>query len=653
MRSFRNPFRSRTSEQQQQQGLQRFLRTYGADVLDLLPEELWDRPVIVRSAPGGGKTSLLRAFTVDALQAIAARPDEFDDLHRRMSDVGAIESGLPRVLGVRVALSQGYRDLMDLGVEPEVSRKLFFRLLDAHIVRAVCEAASLLTGLKFPDDLAALEFAPAAATAELLERLGGFDGEVLFNQARRADSEIHDLLDSVLPISWEGVSGHAALLSLRAFSGVEIRVDGREQRVLPLIMFDDGQDLAVDQRTALLEALADRKLDLSRWYTERYSALTPEEVIGDGEPGRGHVVVPLEFRARTMAGQIRNGRKVRPYESMLIDVANRRASKPLADYGDETETNFSEFLDVDEHDQLDQRSSEIIPVLRQRVIAIASGRNRYQGWLDDAEELYGYDAALRWRELEIVIIRDRDRGQLELIDLPLTNEDLKAQSASNIREAAALFLRHDYRLPYYFGSQRISKLASQNVEQFLVLSGSMFEDMLALITLRRRPWLDATSQDRIVRATSEAMWRAIPQRRSYGRDIQHLLLRIAGLAQRDTYRPKAPYAPGVTGTALSMRDRARLLDPAVRERIPGADALFRALAGAIGHNLLSAELDRSVKNNRWMVLYLNRMLCARFNLPIGYGGFRERPLEDMCAWMAEPISGDLSGIELPPSLFDS
>ena len=138
MRSYRNPFRYRTSEQFHQQGLHRFLRTYGADVLDLLPEELWDRPLVIRSAPGGGKTSLLRAFTADALQTIASRPDEFDELYRRMSDLGAIEGGRPRLLGVRLSLTPDYADLMDLRVEPELSRKFFFRLLDAHVMRAVC-----------------------------------------------------------------------------------------------------------------------------------------------------------------------------------------------------------------------------------------------------------------------------------------------------------------------------------------------------------------------------------------------------------------------------------------------------------------------------------------------------------------------------------
>jgi hypothetical protein len=541
---------------------------------------------------------------------------------------------------------------MDLGVGSDISRKLFFRLLDAHIMSDLCSAAVALAGGTLPDDLPSLELAAKGTAAEALDRLGGPLGVDLWRHARQADSEIHDLLDSVVPISWEGVVGHGTLYSLRALSSVEITIGGTASKVRPLIMFDDGQELATEQRRLLLDVLTDRELSVARWYTERHSALTDDEVVGDGEPGRGHHILPLESKARSMGGQIRNGRRLRAFEAMLIDVADRRARKPLADYADETDTEFAEFLDGEDSNEIDKRSGEASLVVRQRVLALAGGTGRYDEWLASAEPLGGYEAASRWRELEILITRDRDRTQLALLDLPLSDGDLKAASGSSIREAAALFLRQEFRLPYYFGSQRLARLGSQNVEQFLALSGDLFDEMLALVTLGQRPWIDPIAQDRIVRATSDAYWRSIPQRRSYGRDIQHLLLRIGTLARRDTYRPKAPYAPGVTGTALSMRDRARLLDPAEREKIPGAESLFRALAGAIGHNLLFAELNRSVKNDQWMVLYLNRMLCARFGLPIGYGGFRERPLIEMCEWMSHPTPGDLSGIEVP-SLFDT
>ena len=140
-------------------------------------------------------------------------------------------------------------------------------------------------------------------------------------------------------------------------------------------------------------------------------------------------------------------------------------------------------------------------------------------------------------------------------------------------------------------------------------------------------------QDAALTVACDQFWADIPERRIGGRAIQQLLRHIAKLCRAETYRPKAPYAPGVTGTALSMRDRARLLDREVRARMPGAPELFEALHGAIGHNLLRAHVDRSVKDDRWMVLYLNRLTCVRYGLPLGYGGFREKPLEEMCQWM--------------------
>jgi hypothetical protein len=121
-----------------------------------------------------------------------------------------------------------------------------------------------------------------------------------------------------------------------------------------------------------------------------------------------------------------------------------------------------------------------------------------------------------------------------------------------------------------------------------------------------------------------------------GTTVQKLLAAIVTMAVQETHRPTAPYTPGVTGTALSMTDRAQLLQPAVREKIRGADAIFRALASALANNILFAELDRSVKSGRFMVLYLNRLLCPRFGLPLNYGGFREKKLREMASWMVEP-----------------
>ena len=156
--------------------------------------------------------------------------------------------------------------------------------------------------------------------------------------------------------------------------------------------------------------------------------------------------------------------------------------------------------------------------------------------------------------------------------------------------------------------------------------------MLAEITLQRSPKVSARRQDLILRRASELYWREIPHRIPNGALVQRIIAGIVAIARSENSKPTFPYAPGVTGTALRMDERAMLLEARLRKRIPGADDLVTALGSAIAHNVISAELDRPVKGRRYMVLYLNRILCPRFGLPLGRGGFRERSLETMTRW---------------------
>src|SRR2546421_9411723 len=111
MRSHPNPFRSRSSEQQRD--VRSFLRNFGAGVLKMLPKTLWDRLLVIRSAPGGGKTSLMRLFTADSLVQVADRQNDFPVLANWLKDVGACRDGRPAVLGVMLSLDRDYRSILD------------------------------------------------------------------------------------------------------------------------------------------------------------------------------------------------------------------------------------------------------------------------------------------------------------------------------------------------------------------------------------------------------------------------------------------------------------------------------------------------------------------------------------------------------------
>jgi hypothetical protein len=67
----------------------------------------------------------------------------------------------------------------------------------------------------------------------------------------------------------------------------------------------------------------------------------------------------------------------------------------------------------------------------------------------------------------------------------------------------------------------------------------------------------------------------------------------------------------------------------------GAKSLRNVLASCIALNLLEPRLDAKNKGERWLILYLNRLLCLRFGLPLGYGGWRPRKIKPLMEWVGK------------------
>lgn len=634
MNGYLNPFRTRASEQLRD--TYQFVRTFGAGAVDLLPEAIWDRLVILRSSPGFGKTSLMRLFTGAALETV--RRSGNDDLAAELTERDVLSDGRPTKLGVLIPLDRDYLSLLDLGVGREVADRLLFRLLDVRVMLAMLRAAVEYVGGSVDDvERVTLRMRvddPAAKAAA--ERLGGITGTGIYAYARTTERALLGLVDSVTPIVVNRDLGHREMLSLRVLSDADILVGDSMVEAQPLIMFDDGQALEDQQRLALLDQLVDRKLTVARWYAERYEALSQQELLATvGTRGRDVEVVDLERIARDGSPDGRRFQKGR-YERVLGDIAVRRAGPILDRYAEESQDFFA-LLEDDRSQLLEDRGGEIIAELRGRAAAAAEGDSIYAEWFAEADGLHGYEAALRWRETEILIHRDRAR-QRDIFAEPLPPEEVRQRSNAAIREAAALQIATEFELPYYAGADIITKLGSHNAEQFLDLCGDLFEEMLVDIRVGRSPQLLMQQQDRVIRTASRRYWEDLPRRVPNGRDVQLLVKAIVAIARADNEKPTVPYPPGVTGTALLMAERDQLLDPSIRTGFPGGDRLFDALAAAVSRNVLSAVLDYSVKNNKYMVLYLNRLLCPQFNLPLGFGSFRERRLRVMAQWM---VDGDV------------
>src|SRR5262249_50433512 len=132
MRESRNPFRLRAAEHIDTE--LSFLRLFGPGMLDMLgDEQVWTRPLIIRSAAGGGKTTLLRLLTPSSLLSLHENQglDETKDVFSRLTNFGILSESGPLLLGVFLPCTRNYAVLDDLAVDEVRKDRLFFALLSA------------------------------------------------------------------------------------------------------------------------------------------------------------------------------------------------------------------------------------------------------------------------------------------------------------------------------------------------------------------------------------------------------------------------------------------------------------------------------------------------------------------------------------------
>src|SRR5213080_956468 len=132
MRGLRNPFRLRRAESIDTDDA--FLTLFEPGILEVMPQEtLWDSVHIIRSAAGGGKTSLIRMFTPASLVALCRRgrnDAKTKELYQRMKEFEAIDDAGPRVLAVLLTCGPGYSMLQDLSIDQARKNRHFFGLLN-------------------------------------------------------------------------------------------------------------------------------------------------------------------------------------------------------------------------------------------------------------------------------------------------------------------------------------------------------------------------------------------------------------------------------------------------------------------------------------------------------------------------------------------
>lgn len=617
----RNPFRLRASQRTSND--EEFVRLFSPGALDLLDDikDPFGGVVFLRSAPGGGKTTLLRMLTPRPLQLVhqlAAHHPQVRTTHEALRSLGALNDDGPAVLGAMVVFNKEYQDLAAF----DRGNALFRELVNSRIVIATLRAVLERTGRNFPADLHRLHFEWEPESG--LSIPASTDGQRLFDWASEIERNFYDRMDD-LGDPEPPAGGHARLDAIRWFARARITDARGPIEARRLLLLDEIQTLSASQRQTLIQLATDAREACGLWLAERLEALNHQDLLSEGalQERDYEGVVQLERRW--------GGQRAKTFNRFVESVANLRLSK--ADGFADREF----FPLIGEADDLDNweapftlRSQQI-----EREIIGANGRGgRYVTWLENARAGDGtaIDRAVRWRLTQVLVARDLQRAQTSFEFDALTGDEFEKR-AKGVEKAAEHFVRREVGAPIYFGREALGQSASNNVEQYLEIAGEMFEEISAKVGSQRdtpTP-LSPTRQDALLRQVARGRWDQLVRRMPRGYEARRLLEAIGTFCRQQTFRPTAPYAPGVTGVAITMADRAQLIDRTdeeIRPFIPLRDVLTSLVA----QNLLVPRVDHQNNGRTYVVFYLNRLLCVHFDLPLGYGGWRHKPLSSLVRW---------------------
>jgi hypothetical protein len=626
MREPRNPFLMRTSEHIESDAT--FIRLFGKEVLDFLQSEtIWGQVQIIRSSPGAGKTSLFRLFTPSVLIQLFENRDneEYRELFQSVKKLDVFSKTGPKVVGLLLPCSQSYAMLHDVNTSSTQQERLFNALINSRLTLNALRSICVIKSLDYPTDLSSIDFLlPQNVDVPSYVPIPG-NGRDLYEWAREAENAVCKVVDSFAPISTNEMFGHDAITAFNWIDTRNIRYKETQIAEKTLVMFDDVHKLTSNQRNTLLEQIMDARPSVNIWLSERLEALNPYELLSPGATTGREYGEPLYLEEYW-----RKAAHTKKFEKAVENIANRRLdlSREVRITGP-----FATCLQTSlESRTYDQKMEAEIKKTSSRIIKRIEFTNRYNSWINTKKASSGnlYDDAIAWRRLEILVERDLSKAQLSF-DFMLSQEELEKRDASSVKAAAEFFVSRSAGIPYYFGMSRLANLASSNIEQFLAFAGELFEECISAELMGRSHVLTPQRQEAIFKRVSKQRWEEIPRKVAEGRQIQRFLEKIGEFARLVTLKPTASYSPGMTGIAITMEQREKLIG---LKNVPKFQRLANTLANCIAYNWLEVSLDKSQgqKNKTWMILYLNRWLCLHFDLPLHYGSWRPRSLEQLCEW---------------------
>jgi hypothetical protein len=618
-----NPFLERMSERTSDQ---EFVRLFSPKILEKLAEDAFEGAVhMFRSPPGGGKTTLLRAFTPSALRAFwnARRAPDMDEASQRLVAHQVLnEQTGPQVLGVLLSCASGYADLPPGAA---LDREGLFRaLLDCRVVLRTLRSLSVFLGHSPHSQLdgVTLEYDGVAQDLKSIPTQGS--AADLIAWAEQRERAVYAELDSMVGRNGIGMHPHVRFEGVLWLQSVHFMLGGREVAPRRLLMIDDVHKLRRKQRSMLIEELTELRPSIPVWLAERSIALGNQLLAQGTREGRDLRTYSLDDLWTTGRGQYQ-------FATFAQNILDRR----LHAQSEIPVVEFSHYLrsalqPEDVREQIDRGFA----TLREDVDRYRNSP-RYAEWVARAEANLAeptLESLHEFYSTRILLTRDALKKQLSLELAPLPAEELDQRDNAQVSGAVDIFLHEELRVPYYFGLDRLCVMATSNVEELLYLAATLYDALRAKQILRKAELLlSPQEQEKLLKESAARKRDFIPKNHTEGSRGQRLLDSIGSYCRERTFLPNAPYAPGVTGVRLSTQEMGKLTSGRMGAQ---AETLIKVLAECAAENLLVSRASAaSTSRDSGTVFYLNRTLCAHYNLPLQTGGWQDIEANKLVEWM--------------------
>lgn len=619
-----NPFLERRSERTTSD--QEFASVFSPKILEKLSDDVFHGGVhIFRSAPGGGKTTILRAFTPSVLRSFwrSRGSNELKESFPQFVEKGVLtDQDGPQLLGVLISCASGYADLLP-SASP-IEEGPFRALMDCRVILRTIRSLGAFLGFASDESLASiqLEYSADAKDLQGIPKLSS--ARELAEWAEAQEKRIYAQMDSFAGSSSQSIPSSQRIESVLWLQSVRFVRNGSPIATKRLLMIDDLHRLRRKQREILTDELTVQRPGIPVWLAMRTLVLGDELLSQGAKSGRDiH-----EYSLEELWGSSKGIHQFLPFAQNVLERRMRQQDTVTGTFAQR----LREQLEPEEISAYVQPAIEALRAALQPHESNA----RYSEWSARAEKKLqnpSLDALLECFVTRILVARDVSKKQMSF-DLALPAEVIDDKDSSSLRAAAEILLHEELSLPTYYGMERLCVMATHNVEELLSMAAALYEGIVAKQVLgTRHHELSPNDQEEILREVAARRLRFVPKQHTEGTRAQKLITSIGGYCRSRTFLPNAPYAPGVTGVRLSQSELEKLQG---RTRPLGehGELLGRVLSECIAENLLVLRASSaSTARDAGSILYLNRTLCAHFGLPLQMGGWQDVSCTDLIEWM--------------------